>query len=418
MKRILCLFLIFFLLFCAVSCNDAIQNNETTTLPQTPATPADTLRMSAELIYTRTDPNDGLYFEAFYDDVYFVNYSPPIGPDDPLPWTHKYKVYYAQTGEFKDCGEIENVPFYSGKTVILEGRYYYDWLSRFDNDRSDIASLVRVDAKNDTTEIVLDREDTPNIQIPISKLNEEEIVWLIANISENGDQRTSIIERYNIKTLEHKTLDEKSYQANTENNETYDVISACDGKIYAIGRELFETHYESYLYIMDSDGNVISEIECSSTIGNAPALGELHVIGDYAIIKKSSTASDFIFKIEDEKLVAVPINITEEGYNEGLLFASGIANISSAEKTPYLYYRCAYISAHGKKGTPVIYALNTKSGESKEINVALDDDYQYLNYMCMDEKGNLMLSFIQDTESRAEKIYKLSAEALHTFLES
>ena len=363
----------------------------------------------------------------FSNRTAFVEFGKLVG-EESMYENSFFGFYDMNTKELVEIGEFARwVVSSHDNEIIMHNRYLY-FCALFVADEVDYKeqiTLLRMDIRDKKLEVIETIEDnTVHPLVYMSKLNENEFIAAFVkredgNYSTNTAANTTRVVKYNDVTGESKTIIENKY-VYTEGEVTSTGIlleSVCgfDNKIYAVGRQMEEGQWHYYFYTYDSQGTMISQIE-------APALEHtmkysivhgFYVVGNYFTLVQYETGKGALYKVSDNQVEVVVKQ------DEKMTFPN-MSNLYSSEKTPYIYYS---VNKHAL-GTEysnttdesLVYALSIETEEVKTINVDIDEERPYLDYILVDENGNLVIILLEDEFGDQAREYFISEETLQRLL--
>ena len=312
--------------------------------------------------------------------------------------------------------------------LIMNNRYLY-FTALFltgENYSKEQVSMLRMDILEKKLEVIkIANDEKVYPLIHMSKLNETEFIAHIV-IREKSDNETNEIAnttqivKFNSETGESKTIIEYKYSYVLGDADSNGILleSVCgiDNTIYAVGRRMEGNKWSYYLYVFDDHGNMLTEIE-------APALAQtmedkitqtFYVVGNYFTLGQYETGRQALYRIIDNKVEVV---ITLE---ERIIFPN-MSNLYDSKKNPYIYYSTNWsiyedLSSKKTESNP-IYALNITTGEVKSISVDIDKERPYLDYLIVDENGNLIIALIEQEFGDKMRGYYISYNTLKELLD-
>ena len=314
----------------------------------------------------------------------------------------------------------------SGSTVVLHGRYQYEWLSNTNTDEStgDLSqkiNLIRIDGFIGKTKIVETR-DLPLPFIYLSKLDEEHFIssYLIPGSDEKGNQtQITTVRLYNASGVGKDIFQEKyQYLPGWSDSKGVHIENVCamDGKIYGFGREYTNTKPHFFLYTYNLDGKLVKKEllpGMETILGNEQAV-EFHVVGDYILLKTFESLTNYIIKRNENKL-----EILMKGENSENVFVFSNSIIHTKDVKFIFFVDQLAVTPH-PKFTP-LKAVELSSGKTRSVSIQPNKDYPFLTEIMMAANGDLVLKYLHDepggnTDTGLHVQYSLPADTINNML--
>ena len=363
----------------------------------------------------------------FNNKTGFVVYDKRIDGGETYASASYFGAYDMETKELIEVGEYK--PWITASfenSMIMNDRFLYFWALFWgdENNPNGQLNLIRMDVQDKKLEVLESMDGLSSYPPYMSKLSENEFISVIVK-QEAGDEinvtaSTTKIVKHDVITGEVKTIMEEkfSYIDGEQNSNGTLLESVCgiDNNIYAVGKQRDEGVWHYYFYTFDNEGKLISRIEAPAlehTMKYVMADG-FYVVGNYFTLIKSGSGSQALYKISDNQIDVV---VT---HDEKMSFPD-MSNFYSSEKTPYIYYsanRYAHDSEYqNTTDKSPVYALNIETGEIKTIKVDIDKERPYLDYILVDENGNLVVNLLEEEFGDQVREYFISKETLQKVLE-
>ena len=339
-----------------------------------------------------------------------------------------FGLYNMDTKELTEIGKYG--PMLMGSLdnmIIMNDRYLYMWSTFLVGEEIQYGqlALLRMDILDKKLEVIETIEDnTVSPLIYMSKLNENEFIATIVykeeeNYATNTAASTTRVIKYDSISRISQTIIENKYVYTVGEAESTGILleSVCsmDNKIYAVGRRMEDSEWHYYFYTYDDEGNLLSEVEAEAlahTMKDRVTQG-FYVVGSYFTLTQYETGSSALYRIDD-KQVEVVIK-----HEENMMF-SNMSNLYRSEKSPYIYYMVNWNfydeAFQNATENNQVSALNTATGQTSSIKTTIDDERPYLDYVFIDENGNLIISLIEQKFADQPREYFVSNETLQKLL--
>ena len=388
-------------------------------------------KSDTDLVFDKAASNgDAGYLTSvnpFSNRTGFVEFGKLVG-EESMYENSFFGFYDMNTMELVEIGEFARwIVSSHDNEIIMHNRYLY-FCALFvadDVDYKEQITLLRMDIRDKKLEVIETIEDeTVHPLVHMSKLNENEFIVTFVkkeedNYTTNTAANTTRVVKYDGVTGESKTIIENKYvYTEGESNSTgilLESVCGMDNMIYAVGRQMEEGEWHYYFYTYDNQGTMISQIEASALEHTMKydVVHGFYVVGNYFTLVKYESGTQALYKIDDNQ-VKVVVN-----HDEKMSFPN-MSNFYNSEKTPYIYYSVnQYASGSEHQNTTdsnPVYALNIETGVIKTIKVDIDKERPYLDYILVDENGNLIINLIEEEFGDQVRAYFISEETLQKLL--
>jgi len=307
----------------------------------------------------------------------------------------------------------------SGSSVVLQGRYLYEWrsyTSQFEESDEHDVKLTRVDGNTGKVEVV-DEVKQVYPFVYLCSIDEERFLsYCVSQApSDKAEYATlTVATVYHSDGTKQEIVREKyENDASWSNSEgiLIERFAVKDGEIYGFGRRRISNEYKFFLYHYDETGKLLDTQAVSgfeNIIGDEQPL-ELILIGDFIAYRTWESLTGFISKRTD--------NGTE------LVVGSGVdTDFFFAISDNYIFFieRNINDDATIKDEACPLYAIEVESGKIKAIDfpVPLETPY-HVDFKAL-SNGDILVTYCDDGKYDPLKLIQfiLPSEKLEVLFEA
>lgn len=308
-------------------------------------------------------------------------------------WSYGYntvpELYDEVADEIIDLDSPKDFPNWyvgSGSTVTLADRYVYEWLGYDDGT----IKLTRVDAKENKLEVIRSVPNSNSFSafINLCKIDDERFLSFYRYGAPAGDayDSYSVCEIYDTAGNYSEILREGlKYNSSSDTDSKgffYDALTAKDGEIYALGKEILKNEPKWSLIHFSDKGELIETITLNNFgyMAGKESVEAFDIVGDYFVTRDDFRTTCYVYKVNDGNDMVVVKGINRLYYTvTGNLIIVAIETDASGNPLSYGDF----------------YVLNAESGEIVEFTFDLDDglDSADLRKILVTDDGNLHFSF-------------------------
>ncbi len=299
----------------------------------------------------------------------------------------------------------------SGKYVILQNRYVYQWKSYnadFTSDQLHDMKLTCLDARTGKVTIAAEMrlntplvylcplDDTHFLSYYVTKTDSDRLEYAtlaVADIYGMDGTKTEII----------REVYENDVDWSSSIGTLLEILTVKDGEIYGFGRRRISNAYRFFLYHYSRTGELLDteEVpEIEKVFGDEQPL-EFFLIGDYIVTRTYESLTTYICKRTENGLEYIA-----KGRQGSLGYG-----FSEVDGTPYLFFIESTVNpdATVKEKACPLYALNTATGEVTSFLLQLPLESPYFYDLQVLSDGDIVLSYCEGVYNPL-KLYKFFVE--------
>lgn len=341
--------------------------------------------------YFVTDAKNGKHWVAnhfqmnglFTDDKIISTYTTgnlDSAPADIIGWG----VFDIKSGKLTTLANPDSLTeTYGADGVVRMGKddFYTVVSYKFDTDKDDKCALMRLSLSENKCESILDIDCPTPTRIHLSKLNDEEFIWVDETVM-----------KFNVKT--NKNTEFFAPETGVKVTDAY----AYDGKIYVCCR--VNSEYE--LRIFSSDGSLIKTMPYPEV----PYFNIEGIAGKYIFMKSRDT---YIYTLGDSGM-----SVYEKPEDGSSIHFIGTNSESGKFKDgDYLMY--SYSTRNARKATSTyeyrIIALKTDKKYTLSITTG-DSEFADIYSVNMNDSGSLIITATNNAEQLDFKYYFIDSETI------
>jgi len=303
----------------------------------------------------------------------------------------------------------------AGSHVVLQDRYYFEWLAEATDDSKIV--LIRVDGVTGEVKVV-DTVSSVSPFIYLSKLDDDHFTsssLVPAPEAEGNEIQITAVRIYDAEGNGREIIREE-YRCSEENPTSIgrhlENVCAMDGKVYGYGREYVDHVPEYCLYTYSEEGAFerreplpgVNEI-----IGEEQAV-QFWIVGEYILVRTWESLTSYIIKRGEG---AAELLMKGE-QNENLLTFSD--SITRSEDVEYLFY-VADFQVEDIPAFQPLKAIEVSSGEIKSVSLRPNEDYPYMIDFRMASNGDLVFQYEARWDSPLSGMYAQYAVPKETLRE-
>lgn len=313
--------------------------------------------------------------------------------DEPDEIGVSYWGYFdLKDGVFHKLSKLDSLYSTGIDSAIMHENELYIIYNNSSIPRETSCVLMRISAKNDTVEKILDIK-TDYSFVDLIKLDEDNLLYDVYTSRHDGKEVTATVCKYNVVTGKETKLFSETYADRPEANINqegmqFHQICASDGKIYAYFTFTENEEKHAILRVYDKNGKMLDEIDADSTLSfmGKDEVVQMQVCKNYIFIRPFGVAyhGGSIYKIEDKKLLPILEDSFEKWPKDFRLFPPNDAQqVYSTKKCGYFVY---YPS-----GGDSFYVFNPKTEKVTRFIVRGSEKYPDMGSLRIDENGNLRI---------------------------
>ncbi len=283
----------------------------------------------------------------------------------------------------------------SGKNVIMQNRYIYEWFGyTADPSTMQDVKLMCKDAVTGKVTVVDERKvETPLVYL----LPVDDTHFLSYYSAQNKSSQSEcswfmVAELYDM-TGTKKEIVRETYEDDNDwpssKGRAIEKFAVKDGEIYGLGRQRNAGVYSTHLYHYSQAGKLLDTQELpdmEKVLGDEQTL-ELHLVGDYIVIRTYETLTTYICKNAETGLEC----IAKGAYGQ-LSYA-----ISKYDKNPYIFFIEGNVGNDGtiKDSDCPLFAINTNSHKITSFPLQLPLKSPSFDGLQVLSNGDMLLSYCE-----------------------